>query len=353
MRRQDIGPILQEYEEKKALMSQPRQLLISSSELMNGTIVTPLLLLYLQLELVCTKNYRFVEYTPVKCFNKIVQSVVNARRQGDENPNSSVAAETMKLPANSSDGFQILDRRRHSIKKYTNDEKTYAAINNEVFKRLRFINDQLYEAELAKFEIEHKEKNIVGFLILQYAKLRMLEVYYNFFTKLCITGKYEEIEMDTDSLYLALANIKMCDCKRSEKRQEWEMLRSMDCNDSFTADAFSHFFPRTCCAKHRKQNKRELGLFKEEFRCTEYLYLCSKTYCCYDSVNSKFKFSSKGLNKRTIDDSGEGPMVKNGKVLDETENVTYISRGFRTKSHCVATYEHTKKGLSYFFHFYP
>ena len=48
------------------------------------------------------KIYRFVQYTPVKCFNNFVQSAVNARAEGDENPNSNVVVETMKLPANSS-----------------------------------------------------------------------------------------------------------------------------------------------------------------------------------------------------------------------------------------------------------
>ena len=60
------------------------------------------------------------------------------------------------------------------------------------------INDQLYEVELAKSEIEHKEPICVGFFILQYAKLRLLELYYCFFTNLCDTDKYEEMEMDTD-----------------------------------------------------------------------------------------------------------------------------------------------------------
>ena len=46
-----------------------------------------------------------------------------------------------------------------------------------MFERLGFINEQLYEVELAKSEIEQKELNIVGFCILQYAKLRMLELY--------------------------------------------------------------------------------------------------------------------------------------------------------------------------------
>ena len=33
----------------------------------------------------------------------------------------------------------------------------------------------------------------------------MLELYYNFFKKFCDTDKYEELEMDTDSLYLAFS----------------------------------------------------------------------------------------------------------------------------------------------------
>ena len=33
----------------------------------------------------------------------------------------------------------------------------------------------------------------------------------------------------------------------------------------------ANFFPRLCCVKHEQRDKREPGLFKEEFRCTEML----------------------------------------------------------------------------------
>ena len=42
------------------------------------------------------KTYRSAQYSLVKCFNHFVQSVVNARRQRGENPNTSVTAETRK-----------------------------------------------------------------------------------------------------------------------------------------------------------------------------------------------------------------------------------------------------------------
>ena len=79
------------------------------------------------------------------------------------------------------------------------------------------------------------------------------------------------------------------------------------------------------------------------------LCLCSKTYCCYDNKSDKFKFSSKVLNKRVLEDSGDGPLAKYSTVLDEAINLTSTNRGFRTTNHMVATYEQTKKGLSYFY----
>ena len=60
-----------------------------------------------------------VEYIPVKGFYKFGQSAVNARREGYENPNSSVVVETMKLLANSSYGYQIMDRNLYTVTKNT------------------------------------------------------------------------------------------------------------------------------------------------------------------------------------------------------------------------------------------
>ena len=176
----------------------------------------------------------------------------------------------------------------------------------------------------------------------------MLQLYYNFFKKFCDTAKYVELEMDTDSLYLALSEENLEDVIFPEKRAEWNQLHSRDCTDSFAANATSSCFPRTCCNAHKTHDKGEPGLFKEDFRCSEMLCLCSKTYCCYDWSCNKYKFSIKGLNKRTLEDCGDGPMSKYRKVLEKAVNVTSTNRGFRTNQHSVATYEQTKKRLSYF-----
>ena len=69
-----------------------------------------------------------------------------------------------------------MDRSRRTITKYIGDEKTHKAINAKFFKRLNVVKKDLYEVELLKSSIEHRERIIVGFSILQYAKLRMLEL---------------------------------------------------------------------------------------------------------------------------------------------------------------------------------
>ena len=106
--RADIGDYMREYAIENNLLKQPQRMLISSFKLENATIITPLLNFYLGLGLKCTKIYRFFQYTPKKCFNNFFQSVVDARRADDENPDPSVVAETMKLLGNSSYGYQIL-----------------------------------------------------------------------------------------------------------------------------------------------------------------------------------------------------------------------------------------------------
>ena len=162
---------------KNALLLKPQRILISSYKLNNGIVITPLLKFHLKQGLRCFKIQRFIEYTPQKCFNGFVQSVVDARREGDENPDSSVVAETMKLLGNSSYGYQIMDRSRHTETLYLK------AIKNRLFRRLNNVSTDIYEVEFVKSTVEHRDPIIVGFFILQYAKLRMLELYYKFFDK--------------------------------------------------------------------------------------------------------------------------------------------------------------------------
>ena len=78
---------------------------------------------------------------------------------------------------------------------------------------------------------------IVGFIIFQNAKLRLLELYYNFLKILFAINNFEELEMDTDSLNLAFAEKELENSMRTEMKAEGELVQSIDCTDSFFAVA--------------------------------------------------------------------------------------------------------------------
>ena len=132
----DNGQFMIEYAEKEGPLTQHRRMLISTYFLDNGTVITSLLLFYLELGLVCKKIYRFVQYSPMQCSYTFVQSEVNARKDGDENPKSSVVAQTMILLAISSYGYQIMDRSPHTVKKFLRNEKLHGIVNARMLKRL-------------------------------------------------------------------------------------------------------------------------------------------------------------------------------------------------------------------------
>ena len=283
-------------------------MLISSFHLKNGTIIIPLLLFYLNLGLECTKIHRFVQYTPKKFFSSFVQSAVNARRQGDENPNSSVVAETMKFLPNNSYGYQIMERSRHTVTKCLNDEKTHSAINNKLFKRLNFVTDQLYEVELVKSEIEHREPIIVGFFILQYAKLRMLGFIIISLKSFAIPKSMKSLKW-IPTLYTYLCRKRTWKILFSQRKETngkqyvrvIVQIASLLMQQATSSQEHVVVLARSMIRESRDCLKKNSGVPK----CCACV---AKPTVVQDRKSNKYKFSRKGLSKRTLEDCGDGPM---------------------------------------------
>ena len=100
------------------------------------------MLSYLEFGLNCTKLYRFVDRSPKRCFNNFVNSAADARRQGDENPNSGGVAKIMNLLPDSFYRYQFLNRIRHTVTKHLKDEKTHSSVKSKFFEKLDHVNDQ-------------------------------------------------------------------------------------------------------------------------------------------------------------------------------------------------------------------
>ena len=77
-------------------------------------------------------------------------------------------------------------------------------INSSNFKHLENVNSEIYEVEMYKSKINLDTPIQIGFFILQYAKLRMLEFDYGCHIKYLQPNSFELTETDTGSMYVAL-----------------------------------------------------------------------------------------------------------------------------------------------------
>ena len=65
--------------------------------------------------------------------------------------------------------------------------------------------DDAYEIAMNKKTVTYALPVHVGFFVLQYAKMRMLQFYYDFINRYLEGPLFQYCEMDTDSAYLGLA----------------------------------------------------------------------------------------------------------------------------------------------------
>ena len=179
----DIGEHMQAHIWEYQLSDRPRRLLVGGMKARQILLAIPLLQWYLNHGLVVTKIYQVVKFQQQRCFREFVKEVSDARRQGDTDPDTAIIVDTMKLIGSSGYGSLIMDKTKHSDVKYVQGEnETSLKINDPLFRNLECLDqeEQYYEVEMAKRKIRLDLPIQPGYFILQYAKLRMLEFYYDF-----------------------------------------------------------------------------------------------------------------------------------------------------------------------------
>ena len=88
---------------------------------------------------------------------------------------------------------------------------------------------------------------------------------HKFFNPPCDPVKHEFIEIDTDSLYIAINSEDLDDIVPPQMKHVWSWMRASDCTVNFEATSGSNFFPRKYCTTHDAFDQRTPGLLKEEF----------------------------------------------------------------------------------------
>ena len=178
--RDDIGPFMRQYAEEHDIMSTPRRMLVGSYHGEKILLATPLLRWYLAHGLVVDRVYQIVEYERKPCFRPFGDSVSAARRAGDTDPDKSIIADTMKLLGNSAYGKTVTNVDRHRNVTYSTEVGTSLLINNKRFCQLDVVAEDAYEVTSNKARVTYDLPHHIGFFVYQYAKLRMLEFYYDF-----------------------------------------------------------------------------------------------------------------------------------------------------------------------------
>lgn len=376
-----MGEHMRHHVEKANLSKAPRRLLVGGTKAQRLLLATPLLAWYLRHGMVVTKIYQVVEFLQRRCFETFVKEVSDARRRGDVDPDTGIIGDTMKVVGNAGYGMLLLDKTKHRDIEYVQGEnETSLKVNESRFRKLECLDqeEQYYEIEMAKRRINLDLPVQLGYFILQYAKLRMLEFYYDFMDVYVSREDFEYCEMDTDSAYMAISGSSLEDVIKPEMRERYlHGLRDFCIDTSVEADAQFHWFPRTCCSKHAKYDKRTPGLFKLEYQGDEMIELCSKTYiirkekivkpsssriAAYKSLRrslkktarpcpikkrktQEYKFSSKGVSKRIL----KSPMSVFRRALRTAKAQSGTNRGFRVRKNTIFTYTQEKKGFGYFY----
>ena len=351
--RDDIGPYMRQYAEENDIMSTPRRMLIGSYRGDKIPLTTPLLRWYIAHGLVVDHVYQIIEYEPKPCFQNFGDSVSAARRAGDADPDKSIIADTMKLLGNSAYGKTVTNVDRHRDIKYCTEVGTSSHINNKRFRQLDVVTEDAYEVTSNKVRVTYDLPLHIGFFVYQYAKLRMLEFYYDFIDRYVDRSLFQYCEMDTDSAYIALAGDTIDDLVTSEHREHYFRNRSQwlpaECCDDHEEEYVcariagrSWTASESCCIARKAFDKRTPGLFKVEWRGNGFIGLCSKTYYCFGASD---KCTTKGLNKRqnTID---KDAFLS---VLTNRRSGSGVNRGFRVRDSSVMTYIQERAALTYFY----
>ena len=191
----------------------------------------------------------------------------------------------------------------------------------------------------------------IGFFVYQYAKLRMLQFYYDFVDRYVERPLFQYCEMDTDSAYIALAGESIDDLVVDREnyfrhRSEWLPSECCDAhqNDYVKTRMFGYPWTPTeqCCLARQTFDKRTPGLFKVEWCGDGFVGLCSKTYYCYGTTD---KYSTKGLSKRQNVIDKDTFLA----VLADRRSGRGVNRGFRVHNSSVMTYIQERAALTYFY----
>ena len=153
---------------------------------------------YLEHGLLVICIYTIVEHIPNAAFSSFITQIAQCRLEEDRDNDKALIAETSKLIGNSSYGRIIANREKHHDVIYVDESKICTEIIDHHFYDMTELPDGYYKGEKTKKRINLNPPIHIRVFILNYAKLRMLEFFYDLLGYYLPHEDFEIIEMDTD-----------------------------------------------------------------------------------------------------------------------------------------------------------
>src|SRR5271157_2457851 len=152
---------------------------------------------------VITKIYGVIPAEKRKPFKKFADWVSDERRKGDVDTPYAIIGEGSKIVGNSAYGRTSMNKNNFSKVKFC-DEKQFNRAKNSYFFTDAEEYDGVYEVSSRARTVKQNMPIQVAFSVLEDAKGRMLQFYYDCVDKYIDRSDYKY--MDTDSAYMALTD---------------------------------------------------------------------------------------------------------------------------------------------------
>ena len=134
-------------------------------------------------------------------------------------------AENAKLKSDAAYGKTLTNQEKHNDLLFCNEENAAKHVNDLRFHALSRLGEDAYEVEKFKSTIALDLPVQIGCFFYGYAELRMLRFYHQVLDPFVDRSDFELVQMDTDSLYMALSKDSLEVVFRDDKKAEFESVR--------------------------------------------------------------------------------------------------------------------------------
>ena len=281
---------------------------------------------YLEMGLVLKKIHRIFSFTQRDFMKGFIQFHVNERKVAK----TQFVSNYHKLGCNSVYGKTLESPiNRSSVKMVNNETAFHKLTRKPTFKSMSILNPHLATIEMRKTQLKLNKPFIVGFTVLELAKLHLYKFHYGYI-KALYGDKSRLLFTDTDSVTYHI--------KGAHVNQDMLLHKELFDLSNFPPDS-----PYYCT-----ENKKKLGTYKREDAAdnvVQYVGLRAKMYSLKYASQKEDK-RAKGIKKSVVNSIRHEKFLEMLQHPTKEEKVSYYT--IRSKKHNLFTQQEEKKSLSAF-----